>query len=119
MSVVSVNEKPTRLIQLPNNDLWRGRVQEEIIERPDTVDASAPATPEDAVIEMLQSQKGQEVITCVWCAQQFNRKEFNELKAHVETLHPTALKPLNSEESMAAMIDLKNAMIVGKVVLDD
>jgi hypothetical protein len=116
MAVMPINEKPTKLIMLPNNDMWRGRPQDEIVERPDTVDASAPATPEDAVIEMLQSQRG-ETITCHWCGEQFTRKQFNELTDHVTKLHPSALKPLPTLTAAEAF-DLSNAQIVGKIVAD-
>lgn len=116
MSVVPMNERPTKLIQLPNGDLWRGMPEGQDQARPDTVDASAPATSEDAVAEAFTKQKG-ETVHCNWCGVEFSKKQFNEFSEHIAKLHPTALKPL---EPVAAkeLFDLSNAVVVGRVESD-
>lgn len=81
-----INGESQRLVQLPNGDLWRG-VNIDATPRVDTASAAAKnETADDVVAEMITSQKG-EVLSCVACGQQFSRKQLNELREHVETLH--------------------------------
>lgn len=83
-----------RFVQLSNGDLWKGRktVTEE---RADNVQAMAPATAEDAVMEMVNAQRS-ETISCVWCGQNFSRKDLNAVREHVEAQHASVLKPIAS-----------------------
>lgn len=93
-------------VQLPNGDIWNGVKLE--AERPDNVDpVVTPEDASDAVVQMVAGQTGPQ-INCVWCGQQFGRKQLNELREHVETQHKSVFNKNESTEA-ALVAELKEA----------
>lgn len=104
-------------IQLPNGDLWGGSKI-----RPDAPAAASfesdpvpAANAADAVMEMFASQKG-ELMSCVWCGQQFSRKQLNEFVEHVESLHKGALGANAADEAALAALAFADAKLAAAPV---
>lgn len=95
-----------RLVQLPNGDLWKGVPNIDAAPRVDTASAqSKNESADDVVAEMITSQRG-EVLSCVACGQQFSRKQLNELREHVETLHKSLFDSAETANQALAMTAL-------------
>ena len=108
MSNRSLQAIPGVGVQLPNGDIWTGA---KAAPRPDTVtDVVDPTSPEDAVMQMLMTQKGEEV-SCVWCDLKFQRKDLNGLRDHVEKNHQTVTD--NKEAENAALQVLAATALAG------
>src|SRR5579884_1500534 len=86
-----------QFVQLANGDLWRGFVADE---RADNVAPLDADSSEDAVMQMIGSQRG-ETISCVWCGQQFARKQLTEIREHVETQHSKSLLSVDDAAALA------------------
>lgn len=89
---------------LPNGDIWRGSKRN--VERPDNVErVIEPKDSTDAVVQMIAASTGENV-ECVWCGQEFPRKDLNAIREHVEERHFTAVNREESEKA-AIMAQLK------------
>lgn len=118
MSFVKTNGMRGKMIQLPNGDLWRGHTLVQSDERPDTLSLEGGEKPEDVIAEILTSQKG-EMLSCTMCGQQYSRKQLNELREHIEKLHPASSKPLtNAEVALAQGMDTSDVELLGAIVLE-
>lgn len=118
MTFVKNGARAKRMIQLPNGDLWLGHTLEQKDERPDTLTAEGGEAPEDMIAEIITSQKG-EMLSCTMCGQQFSRKELNELREHIEKLHPVSVKPLtNAEVLLSQGAKLDDVELLGAIELD-
>lgn len=100
-------------IQLPNGDLWKGsRVQPNAPASETFKSDPVPAqNASDAVAEIMLSQKG-EMLSCVWCGEQFSRKQLNELSEHIEVLHSGALGANASDEAALAALAFAEAQVL-------
>jgi hypothetical protein len=104
----------SRFVQLPNGDLWRGRPKDET-QRPDTFEMSGTDKPEDVIADMIAKQKG-EVLSCVFCGENFNRKgELDKLYGHIEKQHPSSVKPPSDAEILMLNRELENPEIVARI----
>lgn len=105
------------MVQLPNGDMWIPPVLNQSNERPDTMTLEGGERPDDVVADIISSQKG-EMLSCTMCGQQFSRRELNELRSHIETLHPASTKPpTNFEVALAQGTELNDLELLGTIEL--
>lgn len=93
---------PEPLTILPNGDLYRagpGRP-----ERPDNMRAEGPSKIDSAMANILTAAKGSNVLTCVWCGQQFVGEKAT--REHLGEFHKMAVKPISPEEAALAVAQM-------------
>lgn len=98
------------LIPLPNKDLWRGHTREKRDETGDKRTSEAYAARKiaeeqnplnRAILQIEQTSKGANTLTCLWCGLQGNRAFMVE---HLTKNHPSVSNPAKDAEVALASV---------------
>ena len=96
---------PEPLTILPNGDLYRAGPNRP--ERPDNMRAEGPSKLDSAMANILKAAKGSNLLTCIWCGQQFTGEKAT--REHLGEFHKMAIKPITAEEAALAIAQMNEA----------